>query len=678
MVSRTAGPYLKPAFAAAAWLLASAASAANLEPPPFNVINRHHVNLMSGTVAPQFTDLAIGGGLGLSHWVTTANSDFVNFEAGYGPLGPRDKFFGRIVKAIHHKTSPLSKDWVTVMRAVSFDGGHDFTINPGCATDSAGNVTYNTFASYDGDPRHLLEYTADRRGLVWTRPDGTRVVYDAPFTATNAQCFTVPFDTELQGYGISRIEYPNGFTISGGSAQNTPGEVKTNTGFQLTYVYVKRQEPDRYFGAPQEEQPWAPQTLDTMWSTSVPTYVVAINNAVEYCAARPADFYASFEAACPGLTQAWPRVSYDWPVGMPRVAYLTDRTTTFTITDATGGVTRYVHKPFRSTLQSNPTADYVPRLHEIQSARSDVTDITYDFQTLVEGAIDVGNDVVPGYSLYIAGPAAVLKGSVRNGSDQIGYTVGAPYGQGGMNINAAGGQDGNLSVKTNRTFGPFEIDMWDKTVNFEQRLTNKLSNIYRKTDGVTLGYGYDSRYNVTQVTENGAVVQSAGYPASCSVATRKTCNQPSWTKDGKNNQTDYSYDVNSGQVTRVRMPAATSNGIRPEIHYEYQAKYAYYKRSAGDPIQKAETPVYLLTRERKCLAGAMSEDGSCASGETDAVVTDYDYGPADAPNNLLLRGVTVTAYSDGALQTRRSCYSYDIYGNRIGETRPQAGLTRCY
>lgn len=659
-------------------LLAGPASAGNLEPPPYNVMNRHHVNLMSGTVAPRFTDVSIGGETGLSHWVTTANSDFVNFEAGYGPLGPRDKFFGRIVKAIHHKPSPTMSTWVTVMRAVSFDGSHDFTINPGCSTDSSGNVlSYNTFTSYDGDPRHLLEYTSDRKGLIWTKPDGTRVFYDAPFTARPGQCFTAPFNTELQGYGISRIEYPNGFTITGGSAENIPGEVKTNTGFQLTYVYVKRQEPDRYYGAPQAEQPWAPQTWDTMWSTSVPTYVVAINNTVDYCTGKPADFYASLDAACPGLTRTWPHATYNWPEGMPRVAYLTDRTTTFTITDATGGVTKYVHKPFRSTLESNQTEDYVPRLHEIQSARSEVPDVTYDYLTSATGMIDVGNDVVPGYPVYIAGAPALLKGSVRNGSDTMGYTIGAPYGQGGMSINAAGAREGNLSVKTNHTFGTFEIDMWDKTISFEQRQSNKLSTIYRKTDGVTVGYLYDDRYNITQVTENGVVTQSALYPTSCTAATRKTCNQPIWTKDGKGNQTDYAYDPNSGQVTQVRMPADRNN-VRPEIRYEYQPKYAFYMRSPGGRLQKADTPIHLLTRERKCLTGAMSEDGSCAKGPADAVLTEYDYGPDEVASNLLLRGVAVTAYVDGASQTRRTCYSYDIYGNRIGETRPQANLNSCY
>ena len=57
-------------------------------------------------------------------------------------------------------------------------------------------------------------------------------------------------------------------------------------------------------------------------------------------------------------------------------------------------------------------------------------------------------------------------------------------------------------------------------------------------------------------------------------------------------------------------------------------------------------------------------------------MTSYDYGPDTGAvgNNLLLRGMTVTA--DG--QARRTCYGYDPQGNRIWETKPRAGLAACY
>lgn len=670
MASRRVQGHLKQVLSTAVLAcFANSATSANLEPPPFNAINRHHVNLMSGTAAPQLVDVSIGGKFGLSHSVTTAGSEFVNYgTTGYGPIGPKDKFFGRVVKAVHHERS--INDPVMVMRAMSPDGGQDFTINADCVMDSAGNVTtYNTFTSYSGDPRHVLEYTNDKKGLIWTRPDGTRVIYDSPMQITPGSCF-VPKRDSSSGYGISRIEYPNGFTITGGSGYNMPGEVKTNTGFQLTYIYVKRDGTSTDYGVSQTSQPWAPPAQDLTWSSTIPTYVVAINNTVDYCAARPADYFSSINAACPGLTAKWPVATYSWPLGMPRVAYLTDRLTTFTITDATGGITKYIHKPFRSTAQSSYEW-YEPRLYQIQSASSDVPDITYDYFTNSVG-VDTSQ-----YPIYVSGPAAQLKGSTRNGVDPIGYTIGARYGQGGMSINAAGASDGSFTVKTNFTFGTFEIDMWDKTISFEQQIPNKLMSIRRKTDGVLVEYAYDDRFNVKEIKENGIVVTSASYPLTCDTASRKVCNQPTWTKDGNGNQTDYEYDSNSGQVRRVVMPQ-DSNGIRPEIRYEYQQKFAYFKRSAGGTIQRADTPIYLLTKESKCLAGKTNADGSCANGASDAVITEYDYGPANEGNNLLLRGVTVTANADGAQQIRRTCYSYDTYGNQIGQTKPQAGLNSCY
>ena len=47
------------------------------------------------------------------------------------------------------------------------------------------------------------------------------------------------------------------------------------------------------------------------------------------------------------------------------------------------------------------------------------------------------------------------------------------------------------------------------------------------------------------------------------------------------------------------------------------------------------------------------------------------------PNNLLVRGQTVTAETQGALMTLRTCYGYDVQGRRISETQPLANLASC-
>ena len=676
MVLKTVRQQSKPVLAMGSLLIvAGSAMAQKLEPPPFDVINRHQVNLMSGTAAPTFVDVSIGGANGLAHSVTTAASDFVNFEAGYGPLGPRDKYFGRISKTVHHQPSPDINTWVMVMRTVSHDGGHDFAIDQGCSRDTAGNVlAYNTFTSYDGDPRHLLEYSSDKNSLVWTRPDGTQVVYQSPggcFTPSPYSAAGAPSEI---GFGsISHIEYPNGFRIQIAAGDGVVREVKTNAGYQLTYIFVARPEPsDRYLGVSEASQPWAPQTYDTMWGSSVPAYVVAINNAFEFCGAQSAGAFTSVAAACPALTEIWPSVAYSWPVGMPRVAYLTDRTTTFEIKDALGVVTKYIHKPFLGTLQSNPKPWYYSRLYQVRKGGSDIPDITYDYVTKAVA------DISSWYPLYIAGAEAQLNKSEQNNTDTIGYAIGVSGGP-GTNVNGSGGKEGNLSIKSNNTNGTFQVDLWDKTVNSEQRQTNRLTSIYRKTDGVTVEYGYDLRFNINEIKENGVVISTALYPTSCSITTRKTCNQPIWTKDAKGNQTDYEYDANSGQVTRIRMPA-NSTGRRPELRYEYQAKFAFYKRSARGAVQQADSPIYLKTKEFKCTTSNMAATGTLCvlSGINDTITTEYDYGLPGVANNLSLRGVSVTArYSGSTQQTRRTCYTYDIYGNKIGETKPEAGLASC-
>lgn len=675
-------------------MIAVPASAQTLQPPPYDVINRHGVNIMSGTVAPKFVDVSIGGALGLSHYVTTAANDFVNVEAGYGPKGPRDKYFGRLVKTVRYKQTSNDSTWIWVMRAVSFDGGHDFTINPGCTMDEAGNVgQYNTFSSFDTDPRHLLEYTADKKGLVWTRPDGTRVVYDIPLAINAGACFTNTFGSESTGYRFKRVEYPNGFTVTAANGDRL-GEVTTNTGFQLTYIYVARPDVDPYYGATKDEAWWAPTAADAGWGSGVPTYIVALNNAYDYCAPQGTGPYQSVADACPGLTKAWPFVTYNWPVGMPRVAYLKDRETTFTITDARGGVTKYIHKAFRTTASEVPTEIWHPRLHKVQPAGSDVPAIVYDYETK-NVPVEAGTDMSGRYVYWISGPAAQLKTSIRNtasgeqGTDKMDYDVGAQNDRWGSETkNAGGGREGSISISLSNKFGPYLISMWDKNIRMystdptspitapQYQLYSRVTEVDRKTDGVKVEYEYDARFNITAVKEAGVVVSRAYYPPSCDTSSLKTCNQPTWTRDARGNQTDYEYHAQSGQVTRVIKPA-DEQGIRPETRFEYSPKYAFYKRSAGGTVQQADTPIYLLTKETSCVTGSMLSTGACAKGAGDTVTTTYDYGPTNAANNLLLRGVAVSAYADGASQVRRTCYSYDAYGNRIGETRPKAALASC-
>jgi YD repeat-containing protein len=143
-------------------------------------------------------------------------------------------------------------------------------------------------------------------------------------------------------------------------------------------------------------------------------------------------------------------------------------------------------------------------------------------------------------------------------------------------------------------------------------------------------------------------------------------------KDGKGKETNYTYHQPSGQVATITQPA-DKNGVRPQTRYTYEQKYATFKDATGT-LKRGLTPVWLLTKESKCMVGAGSSTG-CVNGGDDEVVTTYGYGPTSGANNLLLRSVKVSIKS--ATQSRLTCYSYDDLGNRISETKPRAGLFSC-
>ena len=122
-------------------------------------------------------------------------------------------------------------------------------------------------------------------------------------------------------------------------------------------------------------------------------------------------------------------------------------------------------------------------------------------------------------------------------------------------------------------------------------------------------------------------------------------------------------------------------GVNPAKKYAYAQRYAWLK-NAGGTYSQAATPVWLRTEERSCKSSNLDlAAGTCGGGATDLIVTSYDYGPnsSSVGNNLLLRGVAVTAADgDGTVKTFRTCYGYDDQGNKIWETAPKAGLAACY
>ncbi len=179
----------------------------------------------------------------------------------------------------------------------------------------------------------------------------------------------------------------------------------------------------------------------------------------------------------------------------------------------------------------------------------------------------------------------------------------------------------------------------------------------------------DGRGNVTEtraVGKSGSgatdIVTSASFDASC--ANPRTCNRPNWTRDAKNNQTDYTYDATHGGILTVTSPADVS-GVRPQTRYGYTSLQAYYY--SGGSIVASGQAVYRMTSVASCRTLA-----SC-TGSTDERKTTIYYGPqtSGVGNNLHALSVT-SALGDGTLAAA-STISYDAMGNVVTVDGPQSG-----
>jgi len=197
-------------------------------------------------------------------------------------------------------------------------------------------------------------------------------------------------------------------------------------------------------------------------------------------------------------------------------------------------------------------------------------------------------------------------------------------------------------------------------------------------DGVRIDLKYDDNYNVIEAkrspkpgvlnqdgTAPAPIVTSATYVTTLS----KAVNKPLSMTDARGNTSRWTYAPEHGGVRTETGPEV--NGVAPQKRYDYVQRTARLAdASAAGPA------VWLLDRMSTCRTGKPALSGpGCALGASDEVVTRYEYGPETGPNNLLLRGQSVTA--DGT--TLRTCYAYDGQGRKISETSPggTAALAAC-
>jgi YD repeat-containing protein len=177
-------------------------------------------------------------------------------------------------------------------------------------------------------------------------------------------------------------------------------------------------------------------------------------------------------------------------------------------------------------------------------------------------------------------------------------------------------------------------------------------------EGQRVDYSYDVRGNLLSTTRYpkpgsaaAPLTESSAYTAAPTVdanacANQLICNRPISRTDARNFQTDFAWNSATGLLTSATRPADPS-GLRPMTSYTY-----------GTFTGAGTSSIQLLTSRTERIDA------------THNLVTDYGYG---STVRLPPREVSRT---DGTT-TQRSCYSFDLIGNMISETQPNATLGSC-
>lgn len=341
--------------------------------------------------------------------------------------------------------------------------------------------------------------------------------------------------------------------------------------------------------------------------------ISGINNSVDYC--------GPVVDTCSGLTGSWPSLSFSVSG------------TVTSITDPVNGV---------ATI----TRDSSGRIVGIRrpTASADNVTISYDGNGRVSSVTKDG--VAYGYAFSLSG--TTMTGTVSGPNGTIRTTL----------ANTTTGAVTSVTDGVNRQT-TYQADSFGRVTQVTY------------PEGNYDVFTYDDRGNVTQktsVAKAGSglanIVTSAGYDATC--ANALTCNQPNWTRDSGNNQTDFTYDTTHGGLLTVTAPAPTSGAVRPQTRFSYTPLQAYFKDSAGS-IVASGSPIYLQTGNSTCRTLA-----SC-TGTADETKTAISYGPQTAgiANNLLPVSKTGSA-GDNSLSATLA-YSHDPVGNQIAVDGPLTG-----
>lgn len=464
--------------------------------------------------------------------------------------------------------------------------------------------------------------TNSNGSYTYTRRDGSVATLNSP--SCGATTIAYP-DGRVLTQTNKGVNLPAGVAYAAGLYCRIQSVTRSD-GLQIKYSYA-------FNGTPSNNQQYLQWTY--------PASLTAINNAFAYCDPT---------ADTCSLSGTWSTATYS------------STSTTFTITDSAGRVTRFTLNGVGAIssikLPSSSSADNLTYTYCGNDCYvTDGTTTTY-FPGMVEQLVRDGQTwkytLTPALSAY----------------SWAYYSVTNPAG-GGYGVQMPGTYEPQTSFVS-----PFQTYTDLQGVQFFGTPTSFTGQVVQvtKPEGNYTIYTYDGRGNLTQETETPksgsglpARNRTANYDAACSNIV--TCNEPHWVRDWKGNETDYTLDPTHGGLLTATLPP-DANGVRPQTTYTYIQRYAWVLNSSGAYV-KSGNPIWVVATETICRTSSATSTGCSLAG--DQVVTTYEYGPDSGPNNLFLRGFSVTA--DGA--TQRTCYGYDPYGNRISETKPNAGLTSC-
>lgn len=602
-----------------------------IAPPKYKLIDRNGVNLATGQLGITLADVSIGGASGLNHTISTYTNNFTNTSSqslSVGLItGYSDNYRGGIDYVVHTKAegSSIPED-LYVLRLFAPGVGADFIINDDGSYTALANIDSAGSKNKIYDEQLLLEDGPDDT-YIFTAQDGTVVRFEK---------YGQHSDKPPLG-DLLDIQYPNGLTLTIHKKNVGMAEpimsVTNNMGWQLKYVYLDTNNSD---------------SIRRNWNNYHPKYIKALNRAEEYCEEL------LFGSEC-SVTRNWPMASYDWPYDLMRP--MPQGNSIFKVTNALGQVTEYHHKVYEIELGER----FVPRLVKVKSAASDVVDMNYEYSNKGQWVIQNQFNYMYNHKEH----AGLDKAWV--GSEEWEYQVNMPNQHTWYTGTYSQGPLGSGYVKTlNSSKVPIYINPPGTNLLIEREFgySNKVTQTSYLDGSRVTKYFYDGRSNIVKVTQDGITIAEANYLTSCTAANRKYCNKAVWVSDALGNKTHYTYKPSTGQVL-TETKAANKNGLKAQTRYGYTAYRAKIKNSSQTLVE-SPVAISLLSSESICENSNYS-NGACELN--DEVVIQYEY---DHPNLLMTRKTVV---SGG--KSIHWCFSYDIYGNKIGEIDAGADISSC-